>query len=70
MTDVARIAAGLSEGEKQRLLAGRYDWRENMWQDHCGDIDCEMCSGLIPDGRPNSLSPADKAVRSHLQGEG
>lgn len=69
MTEVEAVVSGLSEGERQRLLDGRTDWRDEDWQDHCGDVDCEYCHGYIPDGRPNLLSPADLAVRAHLAGE-
>ncbi len=59
---------GLSENEKRRLLDGRLDWREDDWQDHCGDLECVMCDGaLIPDGWPLKLSPEDQAVRAALQ---
>lgn len=30
----------LTEGERARLLAGRHDWQEDRWQDHCGVLDC------------------------------
>lgn len=39
-----------SDKERERWRAGRYDWEDERWQDHCGDIDCENCTGLIPDG--------------------
>jgi hypothetical protein len=26
----------LTDGERTRLLAGRHDWQEDRWQDHCG----------------------------------
>lgn len=69
MTDEARrVAMGLGENEKRRLLEGRTDWREDEWQDHCGDWDCEHCKGsIIFDGTPNRLSDADKSLRTILQ---
>lgn len=30
----------LSPGERERLIAGRHDWRDHEWQDHCGVADC------------------------------
>lgn len=30
----------LTEGERARLLADRFDWRETSWQDHCGVPEC------------------------------
>lgn len=30
----------LTDGERIRLLAGRYDWREDKWEDDCGVDDC------------------------------
>lgn len=68
MTDAATIARGLTEGEQARLLMGRTDWRESDWQDHCGIVWCEYCSGYIDTHiAPNLLSEADKAVRAELE---
>jgi hypothetical protein len=64
--DVEAIVRGLSEGERARLAFGRRDWRDNAWQDHCGDIECEHCSGLSPDPEPHRLSQRDQAVRQSL----
>lgn len=59
--------AALSDGERQRLLDGRADWREDDWQDHCGDLDCSFCDGEIPSAGPNDLKPADQALRAALK---
>lgn len=62
------IAAGMSEGERRRLLMGRTDWRDAEWQDHCGDLDCDECKGFVDDHvAPNLLSDEDKAVRAILE---
>lgn len=59
------IAAGLTDGERRRLIMGRTDWREDQWQDHCGDPNCEHCTGFVDDHvNPNWLSEDDKAVRA------
>lgn len=29
--------------ELARFRAGRDDWADDRWQDHCGDPDCEIC---------------------------
>lgn len=57
----------LTPNEQDRLLAGRTDWREAAWQDHCGDVDCPQCSGFIPEGRPRLLSFADHQLRNTLR---
>lgn len=63
--DAQKIADGLSENEKWRLIAGRLDWREDSWQDHCGDLECKHCEGaLIPDAAPHRLPDHDKAIRA------
>lgn len=68
--DVSAIVRALSEGEKSRLLEGRYDWRDDAWQDHCGELGCEHCEGsLIPEGRPYALSSEDTAVSATLLAE-
>lgn len=65
-----RVAKGLTDGEKSRLLMGRTDWREDDWEDHCGDFECEHCSGWVDQHvAPNLLSPEDKAVRAILSKE-
>lgn len=38
----------MSEGERLRFAAGRRDWRDEKWQDHCGDPNCSQCTGFIP----------------------
>lgn len=40
----------MTPNEARRWLAGRDDWGEREWQDHCGDPDCEQCQGDIPAG--------------------
>jgi hypothetical protein len=62
-----QIAAGLSEGERDRLLYGRLDWRDSNWQDHCGDLNCDHCTGYIPDPTPLRLPPKDQALRMAVQ---
>jgi hypothetical protein len=37
----------MSSEEERRYYQGRRDWREQRWQDHCGDEDCERCTGYI-----------------------
>lgn len=64
--DIARVAAGLTIGEVDRLTYGRLDWRAGSWQDHCGDPSCDLCTGLIPDAEPHRLPDADKALRDHI----
>lgn len=67
MTDPQAIAARLSEGERLRLLMGRTDWRDADWQDHCGDPNCDHCTGWTDQHvAPNLLSAEDQAVRSIL----
>lgn len=69
--EVARIAAGLTDGERTRLLLGRSDWREEDWEDHCGDYDCEQCNGYVDGSQPplnERNDPEGSAVRAHLQG--
>ena len=71
MTDAAQIAAGLTEGEKRRLIDGRRDWREHEWQDHCGDWDCDRCEGaLIPDTNPSQIRKEDVPLRDYLMENG
>lgn len=67
--DLEAIVSELTEGERERLLFGRLDWRAGDWQDHCGDPNCEDCSGLIPDPEPRRLSAQDQQVRAYLQKE-
>lgn len=31
----------MTEDERRRYLAGRHDWREHQWQDHCGLPGCD-----------------------------
>lgn len=42
----------MTDAERRRYFQGRHDWRENSWQDHCGEIDCgapgNCCQGEIP----------------------
>lgn len=44
---LAGFLPAMSESERRRYLDGRDDWQENAWQDHCGVIDCEHCTGYI-----------------------
>lgn len=68
MTDPAEIARSMSDGERHRLLMGRTDWRDADWQDHCGDPNCDHCTGWVDlHVAPNSLSTEDRAVRAILQ---
>ena len=67
--DLEHIADGLTDGERSRLSYGRLDWRDDEWQDHCGDPSCEICPGLIPDPAPHRLSDADQAVRALISKE-
>lgn len=30
----------MNEDERRRYFAGRYDWPDARWQDHCGVPDC------------------------------
>jgi hypothetical protein len=30
----------MTEDERRRYFDGRHDWREDHWEDHCGDPDC------------------------------
>lgn len=53
----AREPDGMTEDERRRWLAGRSDWREDEWQDHCGRQGCEECRGEIPMTRPRALTP-------------
>jgi hypothetical protein len=42
----------LSDGERVRLLAGRYDWQDDRWQDECGVTDCgHDCCEVYRHGR-------------------
>lgn len=45
--EVQTLIPAMSEDERQRWDAGRHDWEEGHWQDHCGDPDCEHCTGFI-----------------------
>jgi len=66
--NAADIVAGLSEGERNRLLMGRTDWRDEDWEDHCGDPNCDHCTGWVDQHvAPNYLSDEDKAVRAILE---
>ena len=62
MTDLAR----LSSGERDRLLAGRRDWRDDDWQDHCGDPFCESCTGWA-DTNENTLTEERDRVGFQLR---
>lgn len=42
----------MTENEERRYFAGRADWEEDHWQDHCGNPACEQCDGEIPWGNP------------------
>lgn len=42
--------ADMSEAEIARWEAGRDDWPDDRWQDHCGAPDCDYCSGEVPMG--------------------
>lgn len=65
------IAENLTEGEKSRLLMGRTDWREDDWQDHCGDPNCDHCTGWVDQNvNPNRLSEHDQALRAALTAAG
>jgi hypothetical protein len=58
----------LSADERERLMAGRSDWRDADWQDHCGNLDCvHGCDGDIPDGRPNLLRVEERHARLRLR---
>lgn len=43
----------MTEDERRRYLAGRDDWREGDWGDHCGQVDCGhpggCCQYWVPD---------------------
>lgn len=68
MKTAEQIAAGLSKGERDRLWEGRTDWRDSDWQDHCGDPNCDHCTGFTDTHiNPNALSEQDKAVRAILK---
>ena len=43
-----RLDLGMTADEARRAEAGREDWRADSWQDHCGNPDCEQCTGDIP----------------------
>jgi hypothetical protein len=43
----------MTADERARFDAGRQDWQENRWQDHCGVVGCEQCGlAWIPEGDP------------------
>ena len=68
MAVVEQIAAGLSDGARERLRMGRTDWRDSDWEDHCGDLNCDDCTGFTDTHiNPNALSEQDKAVRAILK---
>ena len=64
--DLVEKVAALTGGERARLMYGRLDWRDSDWQDHCGDPNCDHCTGYIPDPEPRRLSPQDAALRGLL----
>lgn len=65
--NVRRVADGLTEGEARRLIDGRTDWRDEDWQDHCGDPQCEDCTGWSDTHiAPSRLSPEDQILRTYL----
>lgn len=39
-TGVVFAQPELTDGERARLLAGRHDWQEQRWEDHCGVDGC------------------------------
>ena len=69
LTDIEWLASQLSEGERARLVDGRSDWRDADWQDHCGIVSCESCSGWM-DTHSNTLREEHDregfALRAHL----
>jgi hypothetical protein len=43
----------LSDGERARLIAGRYDWQDDRWEDECGVLDCgHPCCESYRESRP------------------
>ena len=38
-----RPAPDMNEDEVARWLAGREDWAEDDWEDHCGRPGCDVC---------------------------
>lgn len=49
----------MTEDEARRFFAGRHDWREHEWEDHCGSIECqEGCclDNYIPEGDPRTAA--------------
>lgn len=57
----------MSEAEERRWLQGRYDWEDERWQDHCGDPECEHCTGYI-EQHDNARAAALRA-RASISGE-
>lgn len=55
---VVRELDQVTDAERRRRNAGRTDWRDSEWQDHCGDRACEDCHGIGPLG-PNPTAPHD-----------
>ena len=55
----------MTQNESDRYFAGRYDWSEKDWQDHCGDFDCPHCDGEIPDGNPVVAEARKRLHRDH-----
>jgi hypothetical protein len=50
------LTESMSGAERERFLAGRDDWRDGDWQDHCGDPGCGYCCGEIPEGRSRRVA--------------
>ena len=42
------VREAMSKSERLRYDAGRPDWRDDQWEDHCGDPACETCHSDIP----------------------
>lgn len=45
---MCRRVEDMTADELRRFLDGRDDWPADKWQDHCGDIGCVTCTGVIP----------------------
>lgn len=59
-------APWMTRKENDRYLAGRYDWREKDWQDHCGEPECKQCEGaFIPEGNPVVAEARRRILRDH-----
>jgi len=58
-----RPAPAMTTAELRRWLAGRTDWEEDRWQDHCGDLECGQCHGDIPGGNARAA-----AIRQRWEG--